>query len=223
MRTFVFIMFLGLMPQALSQTVETTSSEAIIDDLSAAVSPQPVVDALPNTLIESAPPTVKIPFKTPVRFTLDTEISSKTAMPGNQFQLKVSEDLVINGIVAIPGGTPATGEIIHAQKAGGFGKPGELLLAIRYIDLHGQQIKMRSFQPLQGKSNSNAVMATSFVPYVGLFAGFIQGGQIVMPENTLVQALVASETSIHLQQKNDNKIDTPQPQDSAPQPTGDTQ
>lgn len=221
MRTIVFLLFLGLLPQAFAQTSGTASPEPAIA-VPAAVQPEPVA-ALKDTGIAAENNIVTIPLKTPVRFTLDTEISSKTAMPGNLFQLKVSEDLVINGVVAIPGGTPATGEVIHAQKASGFGKPGELLVAIRYIDLPGQQIKMRSFQPLQGKSNSNAVMATSFVPYVGLFAGFIQGGQIVMPVNTLVQALVASETTINLQQKNDIRVTSPPSQDSTPLPTGDSQ
>lgn len=220
MRTIAFLLFFGLLPMAYAQTPETIVAEPAIAAPPAA-SPEPI-NTTPDTGLVSTPSVATIPLKTPVRFTLNTAISSKTALPGDQFQLKVSEDLVINGVVVIPAGTPATGEIIHAQKAGGFGKPGELLVAIRYVDLQGQQIKMRSFQPLQGKSHSNAAMATSFVPVVGLFAGFIQGGQIVMPENTLVQALVANETTINLQQS-DNKVNTPPLQDSAPQPTGDSQ
>lgn len=220
MRTIVFLLSFALLPQAFAQTPETKPAEA--GNAVPVVSPEPVASASPNAGAVSMPAAITIPLKTPVRFTLDTAISSKTALPGQQFQLKVAEDLRINGLVAIPAGTPATGEIIHAQKAGGFGKPGELLVAIRHIDLHGQQIKMRSFQPLQGKSHSNAAMATSFVPVVGLFAGFIQGGQIVMPESTLVQALVANETTVNLQQS-DNKVNTLPLQDSVLQPTGDTQ
>ena len=143
-----------------------------------------------------------IPAKTVVLLTLDTTVSSKTAVPGDFFQLKVAQDLKINNQVIIPAGTPATGEVIHAQKAASFGKPGELLVTVRYIDLNGQKIKMRSFVPVQGKSNSNAAMTTSVAlavsvaPVVGMFAGFIRGGQIEMPANTNVQALVAADSII---------------------------
>lgn len=138
-----------------------------------------------------------LPARTAVKFKLNREVSSKAAVAGEQFQLLVAEDIFINGILLIPKGTPATGEVIHASKAGGLGKAGELLVTVRYIDLSGQKIKMRSFQPFQGKGQSDSIAALSTVPYVGLLAAFIQGGNIVMPAQTLVQALIATETAIN--------------------------
>lgn len=145
-----------------------------------------------------------LPARTPVKFFLDSLISTKTAVPGEQFKLTVAQDVLLDGLIVIGKGTSATGEIIHSQKAKGFGKPGELLVTIRHIDLDGQKIKMRSFQPYQGSSNAMAVVAVSQIPYVGLFAGFIQGGNIEMPAQTLVQALIASDTVISAREKPDN-------------------
>lgn len=191
MRYFAFILFLVCSSRANAlQASETTL-------------PQPLEQTALSTQSSSASSNAEmvsiaiIPSKTPVYFTLDTTISSRTSLSGEQFQLKVAEDVVINGKVVIPRGTPATGEVIHAQKSSVFGKAGELLLVIRYIDFHGIKIKMRSFQPHQGKDATKAALGSSF--FIGPFAAFIRGGEIEVPADTMVQALVAAETRIDLQ------------------------
>jgi hypothetical protein len=157
----------------------------------AAVTAEASVDMPMNTQV------AVLPARTPVKFALSGPVSSKTAVAGEQFKLVVVADIAQNGVVLIPKGTQAVGEVIHASKAGGLGKAGELLVTVRYIDLNGQKIKMRSFQPFQGNNQSSSVAAMSSVPYLGLFAGFIQGGNIEMPAQTLVQALIATETVIN--------------------------
>jgi hypothetical protein len=152
-----------------------------------------VTAAQENVGITNAHKQLILPARTPIRLTLTNPVGSKTAIPGEQFPLTVSEDIKIEGTIVIPQGTPAIGEVIHAQKAKGFGKAGELLLTIRYIDLNGMKIKMRAFQPLQGNNKSSTAMAVSSIPYVGVFAGFVQGDDIQMPALTQVQALTALE------------------------------
>lgn len=191
MRLFVMALALGFTPGLFAQT-PAASEQAVLPEVQNEITPAPAITTPTNAVVSTA----VIPLKTPIRFMLDTAISSRTAVLGSQFQLKVVDDLFINGVVVIPAGTPATGEIIHAQKSSVFGKAGELLLAIRYIDLHGQKIKMRSFQPYQGKDITNAALGASLA--VGMFAAFIRGGEVVTPEKTEVQALVAAETSVDL-------------------------
>ncbi len=195
MRVLVLLCVLGSVPEALAKVDDPAD---ISKSTSSETAPTPSITT--TVITDPALPTessvILIPARTPVIFTLDSAVSSKTALPGTQFLLKVAQDLKINGQVLIPQGTPATGEVIHAQKASGFGKAGELLVTIRYIDLNGNRIKMRSFRPYQGSNKSGTVMAVSQIPYIGLFAGFIQGGEIIMPENTLVEAQLALETSL---------------------------
>jgi hypothetical protein len=145
-----------------------------------------------------------LPARALVRLTLINPLSTKTAVPGEQFPLTVSDDIKINGRIVIPMGTPAIGEIIHAQKAKGFGKAGELLLTVRHIDLNGLKIKMRSFQPLQGNDKTSNALVTSQIPIVGLFAGFMKGGDIEMPAQTQVQAQTSTETLIDLKTNTPN-------------------
>lgn len=191
MRLFVMALTLGFMPALFAQT-PAASGQSVVPEVQNAIAPAPAIPPAKNAVVSTA----IIPLKTPILFALDTAISSRTAVAGSQFQLKVVDDLVINDVIVIPAGTPATGEIIHAQKSSVFGKAGELLLTIRYIDLHGQKIKMRTFQPYQGKDITNAALGASLA--IGMFAAFIRGGEVVMPEKTVVQALVAAETSVDL-------------------------
>lgn len=135
-----------------------------------------------------------IAAKTSVLFTLDSSVGSKTSLPGDFFRLKVAEALKVNDQILIPAGTPATGEVIHAQKAGSFGKAGELIVTIRYIELNGQKIKMRSFKPLVGKDKTRAVFAATLA--IGVFSGFIRGGEIEIPADTFVQALIAADSIV---------------------------
>jgi len=215
MRVFVLICVLGFVPEALAEVDDPAD---VTQSASSETAPTSSITTTVNSdlALPTGSSSILIPARTPVIFTLDSAVSSKTALPGTQFLLKVAQDLKINGQVLIPQGTPATGEVIHAQKASGFGKAGELLVTIRYIDLNGNRIKMRSFRPYQGSNKSGTVMAVSQIPYIGLFAGFIQGGEIVMPENTLVEAQLALETSLSAiavsptENKEAEKMPTPQ-------------
>jgi len=44
-----------------------------------------------------------------------------------------------------------------------------------------------------GRDNSNAIMAASFVPYVGVLAMFAHGGQIEIPAGSLGQAKLVAD------------------------------
>lgn len=193
---FVFLVGIALFSaKSFSQNTDIKDDGAPKVDTSVQMQAATSVPEAPIALAASVPDNF-IPARTAVKFFLSTMVSTKTAVPGEQFQLTVAEDLQINNKTLIVKGTPATGEVIHAQKARGFGKAGELLVTIRFIDNNGQKIKMRSFQPYQGNNKSGEVMAMSMVPVVGLFSGFMQGGDIEMPAQTLVTALIATDTTI---------------------------
>ena len=217
MRLLVTVLALGFMSQTFAQTAITAPEHQAVPAVEKSIEPP----ASLNTAANVGPSVIVIPAKMPIQFTLDSAISSKTAQPGGLFQLKVADDLVINNVLVIPAGTPAFGEVIHAQKSGGFGKAGELLLAIRYIDLNGQQIKMRTFKPLQGKDDTRTASNLALVPVVGLFVPFIRGGEIELPVNTLVQALVTSETTV-TQKESIVPEKQPLPQTTAAPTTGDS-
>ena len=147
-----------------------------------------------------SPAVTTLPLKSPVLLEFTAEVSSKTAQKGSPVEFLLAEEVLINGLRLIPKGTPAIGEVIHAQKSGFGGRGGELIIAARYIQLGEQRISLRSLKPLAGpyagKNHSDAALAVSLVPYAGLISLFITGGEIVIPAGTRALALTAIETQI---------------------------
>lgn len=101
---------------------------------------------------------------------------------------------MIGDVLVAPKNSPVTGEIIHSQKSGIGGKSGELLMAVRYIDLGTLKIPLRSLKPYAGENKTNQVAMLSAIPIVGLFSTFMHGGEIILPAGTQGIALVAKET-----------------------------
>ncbi|HEX7374012.1 MAG TPA: hypothetical protein VF277_03505 [Steroidobacteraceae bacterium] len=123
---------------------------------------------------------VPVPAMTPLRLQLADPISSNASKPGDRFRLVVSEDVRVGDAVVIPAGTTGEGEVIHAAKSGAGGKPGELLLAGRFLRVGEQNVRLRSFViGGAGRDRMDQALATSFV--AGPFAMFVRGGVIVIP------------------------------------------
>jgi hypothetical protein len=118
----------------------------------------------------------------PLRFL--EEVSSGTHVRGQKFQLVVTDDITVGDHVVIPADTVVTGEVIHAQKAGALGKAGELILAARYVEFAGRQIRLRAQLMQSGQDKSMA--ALMIVP-------FIRGKNLVLPVDTEVIARTVND------------------------------
>jgi len=147
-----------------------------------------------------------IPARTPVRLQLQQALSSKTTQQGALVEWRIFEDVIIDGKVVIAKDSRAYAEVTHVQKAGFGGRPGEMLLTARYLELGAQQLRLRSLQPEVsgvGKSQSDAsyavgATAAATVPVLGFAAVFITGGEIIIPVGTLATAMTAVEWIIPL-------------------------
>ena len=68
---------------------------------------------------------------TPVILELISGIKSNKAKSGQMVDFRVISDVKTNGVVVIPAGSIAKGQIIESQKSGIFGQPGELRVAMQ--------------------------------------------------------------------------------------------
>jgi hypothetical protein len=135
-----------------------------------------------------------LPANTVVELEMVDPISSKTSKRDDFFKLRVVADVKVGEQVVIPAGTPAVGQVVHAQKSGGGGKPGELILAARHIDLPQGQIKLHSSFGAAGKDRTNASMAVSVA--LGVMGLFVHGKNIDLPVGSALSARVAEDTPI---------------------------
>ena len=74
----------------------------------------------------NAPAQVLLADGTDVPLVFDEDLSSKTAVEGDQITLVLAEDLKVGDFVVAKAGAKAQGEVTNAKKAGMMGKAGEL-------------------------------------------------------------------------------------------------
>ena len=134
---------------------------------------------------------------TPVEVEITGAVSSKTATSGDHFQIRLAHDLVVDGVTLAPAGAAGRGEVIDAAAGGIAGRPGKLVLAARYVDFGAVHLPLRGFHVAgTGHDSSKAVANAAVVPYVGILAIAVQGGNIDYPTGTRAMAKVAADTVV---------------------------
>ncbi len=109
-----------------------------------------------------ASPAKFLPIGTLVEIIVDDPVSSKTNKTGDWFDITLAQPIMLNDIELVPAGTHGKGQVVHAAKSGWGGKPGELILAARYLDTPNGQIPLRAMKlGAMGKSNATAAFAAS--------------------------------------------------------------
>jgi hypothetical protein len=186
-----FALLVGLLVQSAGTTVPH-------------VEPEPKAKAIEAPY---AARTALLPALTVIELETVDMVSSGVHKPGDFFELRVASPVKVGETVLIPAGTPAIGQVVHSAKRGMAGKPGELILAARYVELPSAQVKLRATLGSVGKNNNNAaagvIIAASALAPVGAFIGLgIQGRNTVLPAGTLVAARTAVDTEIVVRDEN---------------------
>ena len=139
---------------------------------------------------------VLLKVNTVIELELVDPVSSKTSKPGDYFKLRVAAPVSSGDVVLIPVGTPAMGQVVHAQKAGIGGKGGELIVAARYLDTPHGQIKLHSGFGAVGKDRTGAALATAIA--FGIVGMAVKGKEMALPAGQHVLARVAIDTQLDI-------------------------
>lgn len=146
--------------------------------------------ACPITIV-SAQQAVTIPIGTPVpSVTLDA-LSSKTSVKGDMVRLKTSDDIIVEGVVAIPAGTIATGQIADVRAKGAMGMSGRLLIRLLYLSIAGVTVRLSGAASDKASVSAGAVIAT-----VATALPAFTGRSASMPAGTSVSGMVERTASL---------------------------
>jgi hypothetical protein len=118
-------------------------------------------------------------------------VSSRTAARGMEFRMRVTAPVVVDGAMLVPAGTLAVGQVVHAQRKGMGGKPGELIVAARRLDLPGGPLKLRASLGASGAGRQGAAVATTIA--FGVLGLLVTGKDTELPAGTAVSARTAEE------------------------------
>ena len=162
--------------------------------------PDAETPALPATAAGQTQPTTTccaIPALTAVSIEILSTVNSQANKIGEKFAIRLKEPISVDGQIIVPAGATGSGDVVHAAKSRFGGKPGELIIAVRYLEYQGQRIPLRSmkFGSGTGKDNGTTALAVG-VAVSSVLSMFITGGEVNVPAGTIAQAKTSTEVII---------------------------
>lgn len=115
-------------------------------------------------------------------------------MFSQRFQLEVAAPVEMNGVTAIPAGTPAWGELTEVRNKGMWGKSGKLTAQLLYLRVNGRQIRLNgTFDEKRVTSTAGVVGAIALVPIAGFF---MTGTSAVIPKGGAVSGFIDEDVPL---------------------------
>ncbi len=147
----------------------------------APVAVQPVAPAVMS--IAPAQPGISVlPQGTPIRLRTLQQLHSQENRTGDRFDLEVAEDVMLNGVVVIPRGSPGTGEITRVRRKGMWGRSGRLETRLLSVRANGMTIPISGSVAERGDTGTAGVVASILVVPVAGF--FVTGTSAILPVGT---------------------------------------
>jgi hypothetical protein len=117
---------------------------------------------------------LRVGTEVPLRLLEELTTKGKKLRVGQRFRMETSEPVMVQGVVAIPVGSPAVGEITDVRNKGMWGKSGHLGARILYATVNGRQIRLSGAFDDKGVAGGIGAVAVSAIVF--LPAGFFMTG-----------------------------------------------
>ena len=134
----------------------------------------------------------------PIHLTTVVPLDSRSVKQGQRFELRVSEDVLVESTVVIPRGSPAVGEIEAVSGKGMVGKAGRLVLAPLFIDVGGERVNLTGISVERGKDSTAGVAVGSIL--LSGWGMFISGKSASVPAGATVDGRTRTAVSLVLPQ-----------------------
>lgn len=121
-------------------------------------------------------------------------LSSMDNKAGDRFDLEVAEDVLLDGRVVIPRGSPAKGEVTMVKKKGMWGKSGKMETRVLSVRANGRDIPLRGSVADKGDTGTAGVVGSILVlPIAGFF---VTGTSATLPQGTGFTGLTESDLPV---------------------------
>jgi hypothetical protein len=159
----------------------------------AQVPPAPGSQVVPSI----APPTQAVlRAQTPVQLRLGEELTTKkkAVRVGQRFHLEVAEPVSVNGVVVVPVGTPATGEVTEVRNKGMWGKSGYINARVVSMRVGDRSIRLTGTFDDKGITGTGGVVAAvATIPLLGFVT---TGTSAFIPMGMQVKAFVDEDVPL---------------------------
>jgi hypothetical protein len=147
-----------------------------------AAAPAAVAPAVVPAVARIVLPTDTVVVVTPVQ-----EITSKKMKEGDMQRLQVANDLVSNGVVVVPRGSPVTAMVTWRTGKGIGGKSAKFELTFQSVNVRGKDYALKGKWRQEGRGNTVAALLGSML---------ISGHSAVMTSGQMVNAFTAEDIVI---------------------------
>jgi hypothetical protein len=155
-----------------------------------------------------------------VRFLHEITTEDKASKVGDRPRMEVAENVMVDGVIVIPQGTPVTGELTAVRNKGMWGKSGKIEGRVLNLSLNGRTVRMSGAFDDKGVTGTAGVVgAVLLVPIVGFFvtgtsARIPAGGQISSyVDEDIVFTVTPAAAAVPMQ------VVAPAPVEAVPAPT----
>lgn len=144
---------------------------------------------------------IYIPKGTKFKVELVEDASSKNMKKHQPVEIKMVDNLIINGVIVIPKGTIGLGYVHEVQKAAGFGRKGVLRIAGYEIKtVNNIVVSLKKGLQGQGSTDGGAVAVAAAVSLLGGF--FMKGSNINYPAGTNFEVEVKNNVDLQATPEN---------------------
>lgn len=134
---------------------------------------------------------------TPISLRLIEGITTKEKLAklNDRVRMEVAEPVMLNGVVVIPAGSPAVGELTDVRNKGMWGKSGRLVGRALSINANGRTIRVSGSFDSKGGSGTAGAVAVSAIVFAP--AGFLMTGKSAeLPAGTVVRAFLDEDVPV---------------------------
>lgn len=166
-------------------------------EAASALTPQPAMMQQPAAVL-AAPQTTNAVLRagTPITIRLLEEVTTKKkqARVGQRIRMEVASPVEVNGVVVIPAGSPAEGEVTSVRNKGMWGKSGHLEARVLFARVNGRQIRLAGTFDDKGVTGTAGVVgAIALVPIAGFF---VTGTSAVLPMGGEVPVFIDEDVQL---------------------------
>lgn len=129
-----------------------------------------------------------------LRFLEEVTTRGKQARVGQRIRMEVAAPVELNGVVVIPTGAQAEGEITSVRNKGMWGKSGHLEARALFVRVNGRQIRLSGTIDDKGVTGTAGVVASiALVPLAGFF---VTGTSAVLPVGGAMPAFIDEDIEL---------------------------
>jgi len=138
---------------------------------------------------------LRVGTEIPLRLSQELTTKGKQLHVGDRFHMEVADSVLVQGVVVIPAGSPAMGEITDVRNKGMWGKSGHLAARILYVTVNGRQIRLSG--AFDDKGVAGGVGAVAVSALIAWPAGFFMTGTSArLPIGTIVKGYVDEDVPL---------------------------